>query len=371
MYIIRSYFGLATYNHAEPHIIKALQYSVLGLCIFLFSHKFAKKYINAKKINLSLTTTLSPTLNWLFLFFIIISSHILLWQFMGAVPLFIENYHQSERAIVGKGLGFLEAFCKSTLLLSLMYFIQFFRKPRENKRYAFLFLTIIVIFYLLNADRGGLLLYLISLCFVYYLCVARIKPKQFIAAAIGLILLASAMGAMRSKNLTNFTIITAIALTEISVEFDNYVETYNMFNDKKYLNGSTLIPILTIPIPRSFFPAKDDYLTAGNFFKEYHNHDNIRVGERMSYIGELYMNGGLLGIILGMLILGNMLAIFEKKVTLKSNLSIYIYIQLIISCKSFIEGDIVTAFLTFFMNNMLLLPLLSLTYFYKHMKNAS
>ena len=331
-YHLRLYLGLAVYDHSEDLLNRALLYSVIAVLIFLLSYSFGKRFIHIKIYSFS-NVRFKKLFNdsrtkWILLLLGICLFTGLLWGLMGNIPILIENYHQSARAEVGKGLGFIEAISRSLINLSLLYFIVCFKK-RLFPLFFWIFALFIISLFLLNMDRGGLMKYLLSIWIVYFVCIKRTTIKHFLVACFLLVILAGAMGAMRTKNLADLAILGGIILTEASVEFDNYVEVFNMTEKDGYLYGSTLVPIATLPVPRVIMPDKDKYLTAGNYFKEYHNHTHIRVGERISYVGELYLNFGFPGIILGMVLVGILLSVVDGSLDASSVLSVYLYLQFI------------------------------------------
>lgn len=364
-YLLRIDLGCANYFHDESEIILGLQLSILGLLFFLFAYQIGLNYFKIEKNHFAFVRIKSvfkyPVIKWFLLLIGVYTLFLIFWKLMGAIPFFVDNYHQAERAILGKGLGGMEALARSFLALTSLYFIYRLKRYKKFNAFSYLFLGLICLLFLLNGDRGGLINYLLGLCFIYYICVAKIKIKQYFVGFLLVMTLAGVMGVMRSNQVTDVAMIGYRIATEASVEFDNYVEVLNMFDNTPYLYGSTLIPIFTIPIPRAIFPEKDKFLTAGNYFKEYHNHYHIRVGERLSYIGELYMNWGILGIVIGMFILGLLLALLVQQLSHSTNdIGILLYIQLLFSITSVIAGDIVTAVISFFINNIVLIIFLIL-----------
>ena len=361
-YHLRLYLGLAVYDHSEDLINRALLYSVIAVLIFLLSYSFGKRFIHIKIYSFS-NVRFKKLFNdsrtkWILLLLGICLFTGLLWGLMGNIPILIENYHQSARAEVGKGLGFIEAISRSLINLSLLYFIVCFKK-RLFPLFFWIFALFIISLFLLNMDRGGLMKYLLSIWIVYFVCIKRTTIKHFLVACFLLVILAGAMGAMRTKNLADLAILGGIILTEASVEFDKYVEVFNMTEKDGYLYGSTLVPIATLPVPRVIMPDKDKYLTAGNYFKEYHNHTHIRVGERISYVGELYLNFGFPGIILGMVLVGILLSVVDGSLDASSVLSVYLYLQFINTFSGLNAGDIATTVIGFFMNNLLVVTSLT------------
>lgn len=372
-YRLRVELGLAVYNHSTNLINRALLYSVIAVSVFLFSYSFGKRFIHIRSYSLANVRFKRifnhPRTKWIFLLLGICLSTGLLWRFMGNIPILIENYHQAARAEVGKGLGFIEAFARSLTNLSLLYYIVCFKK-RSFPHFLCFFSLIIISIFLLNTDRGGLIAYLISIWIIYFIYIKRTTIKHLLAACFLLVILAGAMGAMRTKNLTDSVILGSIILAETSVEFDNYVEVFNMTENDGYLYGSTLVPIATLPVPRAVMPDKDKYLTAGNYFKEYHNHTHIRVGERISYIGELYLNFGFYGMIFGMILVGILLSVVDKNLDISSILSSYFYLQFINAFSGLNAGDIATVVIGFFMNNLLVVSAIPFIYLLIWQKNS-
>lgn len=362
-YQLRQYLGIGVFEHPDGLIRISLLYSIIAVIIFLLSYSFGKRFIRLK-ISFSKNIRLkkmfdNPQMKWYILLLVICLFTFLLWGLMGNIPVLIENYHQLARAEVGKNLGLFEAIIESLINLSFLYIIICL-KNRIHSSFLWVFLIGIISLFLLNVDRGGMVGYLLSMWIIYFVCVKKATLKQFLIICSLIIALAGIMGAMRIKSMGDWIISGGIIASEASVEFDNYVEVFNMTKENTYLHGSTLIPILTLPIPRTILPDKDKYLTAGNYFKEFHNHTHIRVGERISYIGELYLNFGITGIILGMMLVGILLSIVDKNLDTTSVLSIYFYLQFIRTFAGFVNGDIATCVVGFFMNNLLILVALVL-----------
>ena len=325
-YQLRQYLGIGVFEHPDGLIRISLLYSIIAVIIFLLSYSFGKRFIRLKISfiqNIQFKKLFNnPQTKWYILFLVICLFTFLFWLLMGNIPIFIENYHDSARTEVGKNLGLFEAIIVSLINLSLLYIIICL-KNHIYSSFLWFFLIGITSLFLLNTDRGGMISYLLSIWMIYSICVKKATLKQFLIICSLIIALAGIIGAMRIKS-SDRAVVGLIVASETAVEFDNYVEVFNMTKENGYLDGSTLIPILTLPIPRTILPDKDKYLTAGNYFKEFHNHTHIRVGERISYIGELYLNFGITGIILGMMLVGILLSIVDKGLDTTSVLYVYL-----------------------------------------------
>ncbi len=370
-YLARTSLGLANYNFKEDVIIKGLIVAIIGILAFNIAYNAAIK-MSSKKSVFSFDFKIksiyqAPTYKWVLLIIATIAGFAVFWKMMGGIPFFIADFSSEARTTVGKGLGYLEAFNISLVTLSLLLVITIIRKKQLNI-YAGIILLIIITIFILSSDRGGLMGYLMAVWFIYSLYRGQPTPAIFLKVLILMVVIAGVMGVLKRNDKSNLLLSGTIILTEVAVEYDNYNETFNMVDKGGYLYGSTLVPIFTLPIPRSIMPDKDDYLTAGNYFKIYHNHNHIRVGERMGFLGEMYLNFGLSGCIIGMLVLGCILAILDKNVNLSSTLSVFIYIQLV-NLFSGYAGDIATAFISFFMRNFIIILVLTILFLIKYNGN--
>lgn len=369
-YLIRSELSLNNYTFDDNIIIKSITYSILGVIVYQLSYKYIYNKVKKSCFNFANFSVKrlypSPTYKWILLFIAIIGGAAVFWRSIGTIPMLISDYNSSARAELGKGLGYLEALNFSLINLSLLFFIQVVKKRNYNWD-TFVYLLSIIFIFILNADRGSMIYYLLTLWFIYSIYNGQPTLKQFSYFAVGLVLLAGILGVMKSSNRSNLLLSGTIILTEVAVEFDNYNEVFNMVEKEGYCGGSTLVPIFTLPVPRTILPDKDKFLTAGNYFKEYHNHSHIRVGERISYIGEFFLNFGLPGIIIGMIVIGCMVGFLDKSMNPMSTLSVYLYMQLVIMTSS-VGGDIPTAFITFVMRNFLPIGVTILFYLFFNKK---
>jgi hypothetical protein len=95
-------------------------------------------------------------------------------------------------------------------------------------------------------------------------------------------------------------------------------------------------------------PNKNDFLTGGGFYKEIKHLDHIRVGVRLTLLGEMYMNFGFFGILISIFILLAFLAlikIFFYSALAKGNFIHFLITSVILSISTrFLAGDTATAF---------------------------
>ncbi|WP_312505119.1 O-antigen polysaccharide polymerase Wzy, partial [Bacillus luti] len=109
-----------------------------------------------------------------------------------------------------------------------------------------------------------------------------------------------------------------------------------------FLYGETLLAALLSPIPRDIYPEKGHgamTLFTKTFFPQFYYPNNVEVN--VSYVGEMYLNFGLLGIIVGMVILSSILGIMYKKfIVNRSIIAFFIYSITIVRVISLIRGDV-------------------------------
>ncbi len=188
--------------------------------------------------------------------------------------------------------------------------------------------------------------------------------KKLVLVFLVVLLIALAGGYMRTIQWdeTEWTVPNVVILQTFP-EFDLYVGVLEKIPDNVDIQmGKTLIPLFTIPIPRSIFPNKDDYKTAGVLSKELFGYEFIRVGVRISLLGELYMNFHIAGIIIGMCIFGGMAAVVSKYFypDKPNPLKVTAYSLTIMGLASLIAGDIVTVMLWYV---QIMLPLILMNSF--------
>ena len=371
-YRTRSELGLTEYEHNYDLLIKALFVSILALILFQISFFIGSRgrsvFNHITLVNKSANAKLQKR-NWALFVMLIIFSYSLFWWLIGGVPILIPGFHDLERTDLGKGLGLVEAMCNTLLSLSALFYLWKIKQNDRLDSFSILFFFCIILILTMNDARSMVIGYCISIVRIYYFCKKPLEARYYLVGAAFLVIFAGAIGIIRAGDSERNALRLGMEVsTEMSVEFDNYVESFNMRRDSKDLNGSTLVPIFTLPIPRAIFPDKDKYLTAGNYFKEYHDHSHIRVGERLTFIGELLINWGLLGVFIGSIILGFLMAMIVcgTKQT-DSLIKALLIINFSVFPVGFIAGDIASNFVNFFMTNIWLI----FYYYFKQYKRMT
>lgn len=369
-YKARENIGINVFDLNGALIMHALQVSIIAVLIFLFAFNLARKHkgkLPTQRLEVAIQKFKNIKLNkWFKIPIVTLALFSYMWYLMGTIPFLTPEFHRTVKTEVGAGLGLMETLCLSLLNATLLFYVCFFMNKKTIDKTLVIFLSLNLFIFVINDYRGALMGYFISIAMVYYYLVRPFSIKQYIVGFVMIALIAAAIGAHRSGTLSGagssgLLSMGAEIATETAVEFDNYVETFEMFEHQNYLYGSTLVPIFTLPIPRAIFPEKNKFLTAGEYFKGYHNHTYISVGERLSYVGELYMNWGYIGIACGMLLLGFIVGMVQNHYRrISSAVGLYFYFQLIISITGLIPGDIASVAVGFLTSNfvMILYPIM-------------
>ncbi len=223
---------------------------------------------------------------------------------VGGIPLFIENYHGEARTELGKGLGFIFLLIFACQIFYLMWLARVLIKCKKfeiNVANSIFLLIPIIVLILLN-ERGALVAYVLSIIIVYNQAIGLISFRSLVMLFLALVVVAGSFGAIRSGSGGDSLIASSavIVLLEAGVEYDNYNEVVRAVPEElPYQYGSTVLATLTILVPRAILPNKDEiFKPAGVLFKEYMNHQHIRVGERLTLQGELLLNFGVIGLVL-------------------------------------------------------------------------
>lgn len=290
---------------------------------------------------------------------------------LGGVPILISGYHDSGKATLGKGLGYLEYLTNWANVLIYFTLIAYFNKKHKDKLSFLIIIFCLIIMPILSDSRSSAVFAVINLLFLYSWNVKKVSTKKIIIAGLLMAVFATLWGVIRNGK--NGAIAIMVFMAEIGVEYDNFLDCINMFPAQfDFRNGQTLISCFTLLMPRAILPNKNDWLTAGEYFKEIKHHDYIRVGERMSLLGEMYMNFSfILGVIISILLLIFILYI-AKQCYLRKDKNIYLqYFGFYFTNKSkgLIDGDTSTWFSSGFYDVFFLIFLAVLFYSMKKTQN--
>jgi hypothetical protein len=209
-----------------------------------------------------------------------------------------------DRVIEMRGLGWAKTLTATIVILDLMYFGIGLTRRRSKSWWMLWGLHLLVVLGMgaLSGSRGSILTVFPLLLFSYHYL--RKPVKIVYALPIGLVLVgcAIAIGIIRQ----------GLRLDEgtVSTGFDSYDQALSLsiFNygvlplkillfasDLQLAGGTTLISVLTNPIPRDFWPDKPD--TGGVFFTKVYTGDAWDGASNLTptFLGEGVINFGWLG----------------------------------------------------------------------------
>lgn len=357
-YKVRNYIGFNT-RFSDTVVFAGIVYSVIvaisiKILIRLFSKKKVINFISVdeyfRKNNLLLLLSFFCLLIFLNAYF---------FYKIGGIPLFISGYHDSGKATLGIGLGYLEYMVNWINNLIYITLIAFFQKKKKDKISAIIFIISLIFIPILSDSRSSSVFAIINILLLYSWNVKILSFWKIFLTGLIMIIFASCWGLFRGGK--DSTRIGIIFISEIGVEYDNYLDCINTFpEDIDFRKGETLISCLTLLLPRKILPNKNDWLTAGEYFKEIKNHDHIRVGERMSLLGEMYMNfsfffGGIFSVLLISLVL-----CIARRCYLQKDQNIFLQFfayYFVIKSKGLIAGDTSTWFSILFYDILFILML--------------
>jgi len=331
-----------------------LLYAIFAIICFYFGY-FASNMFAKLKINLSLRTDFSRSkINYLIIILIVgyFLANAAIWAYLGNIPLFISEFYEKRIALF-KGMGYVwELGILSMVPVSIIALGLLINKDRQAKitYYFWGILFCIIVFFLcvINQTRGPIVSLIVPL--IIFINYQRKRIRVFHGILIVAFLIVVLVGAsfLRWSRTVDTKAAGFFLFSEIFTETDNYFDVIRNVPDKyPYQYGKTLIPLITNPVPRFILPEKSEYKSAGAIYKDYKRMKHILIGVRITFLGELFFNFGLIGITIGMFLWGIILGFFSKNLypgfDCSNPLKVLLYSFITYTSFFFIAGDIVAA----------------------------
>ncbi|MBT0653156.1 O-antigen polymerase [Geomobilimonas luticola] len=320
-YMLRSKLSLLANVVPDEMINPVILLSVAGI-IFFYSGYFLGSIFFGKKV--SSPPALRGRWNQASLFYgalftlgFFLCMNMLFWKSGGGIPILIGDYYKETKTELMAGKGYYEFIALSivplTLLIVNCYLSTKGKIQTRLKLIVFILYVTTACLIILNMYRGLFLTFVVLSLISYHYMRTRIGIKKLIVIFMMLVLLASVAGYLRSQQWSEAEwSVVNVLLLEAAVEFDNYAKTIEIVPQQLELQmGRTILPILTTPIPRALFPQKDTIKPAQVIIKEFLGHDFLRIGERLTLLGELFMNFHLFGVAIGMMLYGLLAALVQ------------------------------------------------------------
>jgi len=349
-YQIRYFMGLNP-GFDERVLLKGMIYSiVIAIFIKIFLRIYLKPIKNIMVNNFFRMRSLSLLL---IITFVNSALNMFYWHQLGGIPIFIPGFHSYQKAELGIGLGYIE-YLQNFITLVVIFFIVIQWNDKKNNYFKLLLILYNTVFLALMSDsRGAAISSVLVMLILYSWNRKRIGLFKIIVLGILLVFSATAWGALRN----NISLLYSgmIFMAEIATEFDNYLHVIDIFPSRMdFQYGGTLVSCIALLVPRVLLPNKNDFLTGGEFLRDVLGLEHIRVGVRMTILGEMYMNfgylGGVFSIVVLLFFLYLMKIFYKGALRTNSYISYWMAIIMLFAAQSFLVGDMATAFTFTFYN---------------------
>lgn len=218
----------------------------------------------------------------------------------------LEGYINSigNRVIETRGFGWAKTLIATIVVLNLVYFAVGLTRRRSGLWWTLFATHVLFVLVMggLSGSRGSILTVFATQVFVYHYLRRPVKVAYALPIGIALIGLAMIIGVLREGlRLEDNSISTGLDTHDklLTASIFNYgVQPLQILLAADHLqlaNGSTLLSVLTNPIPRNWWPEKPD--TGGVFFTKKYTDDAWDGASNLTptFLGEGVINFGWLG----------------------------------------------------------------------------
>lgn len=217
------------------------------------------------------------------------------------------------------------------------------------------FLNLLYSFFV--SSRGGVVFFILNILVILSIY-NRITLRAVILGPIFAGLIFSVMTTLRPSKTTdirtfNLDLFDPIILNRNLLDVSVTSKIFNEVPDKlEFQYGATFLSLFVAPVPRIYWPSKPAINPGKTVSRKLYDFDkNNQAGVPPGIIGELYINFGIIGVLLGLLLTG----IFIKKIYLYFNFKreirknkVILYIAVIMNTTVILFGGSITqAFLNF------------------------
>ncbi len=233
----------------------------------------------------------------------------------------IEGYINviGNRVIELRGLGWAKSLIATVVVLNLIYFAVGLTRRRSKTWWAIFIVhtSIVLVMGALSGSRGSILTVFAMQVFIYHYLRRPVKIIYAMPIGIALIGFAMVIGVLREGvKLEDSRISTGLDSRDrlLTMSIFNYgvqpLQILLSADDLLLANGSTLLSVVTNPIPRNWWPEKPD--TGGVFFTKKYTGDAWDGASNLTptFLGEGVINFGWLGGLAFFLVLDLLLMYF-------------------------------------------------------------
>ena len=198
----------------------------------------------------------------------------------------------------------------------------------KSKPFYFVLLVILVIIHLSSGHRHHSLTVLLSIVFLFTLCIRKLPNSVLVIGVFGSYLLFSIIGFTRQGTAVNeiefnaFSMFRDFSTASLATPFFiEYTDQYGFTWGSNYLLQLTsVIPFLSgIILNLGFTPSPSSY----DLYTNVAQNGNIASGFGTSLVGDIYYTFGLFGLILAFFGLGYIVSWLVKRISLNQSHSVY------------------------------------------------
>lgn len=198
----------------------------------------------------------------------------------------------------------------------------------KSKPFYFVLLVILVIIHLSSGHRHHSLTVLLSIVFLFTLCIRKLPNSVLVIGVFGSYLLFSIIGFTRQGTAVNeiefnaFSMFRDFSTASLATPFFiEYTDQYGFTWGSNYLLQLTsVIPFLSgIILNLGFTPSPSSY----DLYTNVAQNGNIASGFGTSLVGDIYYTFGLFGLILAFFGLGYIVSWLFKRISLNQSHSVY------------------------------------------------
>lgn len=209
-----------------------------------------------------------------------------------------------NRVIELRGLGWAKTLIASIVVLNLIYFAVGLTRRRTGLWWTLFGIHVLIVLAVgaLSGSRGSILTVFATQVFVYHYLRRPVKIAYALPIGVVLVVAAMLIGVVREGvRVEDSGLSTGIDSSDqlLSSSIFNYgvqpLQILLSADDLQLANGSTLLSVLTNPIPRDWWPEKPD--TGGVFFTKQYTNDAWDGASNLTptFLGEGVINFGWLG----------------------------------------------------------------------------
>ena len=230
----------------------------------------------------------------------------------------LSDYMREARLGLFAGFSVLQAIPELSALFSALV-LHFALRNRRGILLAFSLLCASIFILFLMGERGGIVSAFLFLAVLHHFCVRRLSVAEFSTYGLVMALLLSGLGIARSSISSPGETTTERVLSKLGEKerwspvdvltglnanaTDHFMVIVQDFDTHNFTYGESFYRGIVGVIPRSIWPEKPERITVGQWFTGRY-FPGKPSGKPITALGDYYLNFGLVGVFIGMLLSG-------------------------------------------------------------------